>query len=180
MSVLQIFGFKSLAVAIGDLYFVDPAADAGQEGAEHGVRLELRMIDAAPPSGGSIYASQLVSLGVPIWRADLLETVAGKPGSFDRTHHHPQMQGWEPGPRCFDPDMTADPIRWLGRTLSDLDRIVGWSGLATLTAEDKDGILQALREITAAVERGLEDVRSNRVEAAAEAHAETGVRRGWL
>ena len=41
--MLQVFGFDRIGVVIGDLYFIDPNPRPGQEGAERGVRLEVRM-----------------------------------------------------------------------------------------------------------------------------------------
>ena len=43
LPVLYAFGFERVGVVVGDLYFVDPNPREGQEGAEHGVRLELRV-----------------------------------------------------------------------------------------------------------------------------------------
>ena len=94
--MLHVFGFEKVGVAVGDLYFVNPQPGAGQEGAERGVRLEVRLL-ASPPKEGSLYASRPILVDQPIWRADLLESVVGGPGTWDRTHHHPKMRGWEPG-----------------------------------------------------------------------------------
>ena len=43
--MLCTFGFERIGVLISDLYFVDPSPGKGQEGAEHGVRLELRVLE---------------------------------------------------------------------------------------------------------------------------------------
>lgn len=117
--MLYAWGFERVGVVAGDLYFIDPDPAPGQEGAERGVRLEVRLLER-PPLTGSIYAAQPIVIDRPIWRADLLETVAGPPGSHDRTHHHPKFRGWEPGRRQFDPGMTEDPIGWLTARLQDL------------------------------------------------------------
>ncbi|MDQ2816272.1 MAG: hypothetical protein M3Z75_31630 [Actinomycetota bacterium] len=93
--MLYAFGFERVGVLVSDLYLVDPAPGKGQEGAEHGVRLELRVLEPGALKG-SIYSAQPIEVGQPIWRADLLESVAGRPGSSDRTHHHPVFSGWEP------------------------------------------------------------------------------------
>lgn len=45
--MLYAFGFERVGVVVGDLYFDNPRAARGQEGAEHGVRLELRMLERA-------------------------------------------------------------------------------------------------------------------------------------
>jgi hypothetical protein len=39
--MLYAFGFERVGAVVGDLYFVNRRAARGQEGAEHGVRLEI-------------------------------------------------------------------------------------------------------------------------------------------
>ena len=97
--MLYAFGFERVGVVVGDLYFVDPQPHKGQKGAEHGVRLELRVLERGALKG-SIYSAQPIEVGQPIWRVDLLESVEGRPGSFDRTHYHPVFSGWNPNRRC--------------------------------------------------------------------------------
>ncbi len=99
------WGFERVSVVAGDLYFVDPEPSPGQEGAERGVRVEVRMLER-PPLTGTIYAFQPIVIDRPVWRADLLESVTGRRGSYDRTHHHPRVRGWEPGGRQYDPGLT--------------------------------------------------------------------------
>ena len=74
---LGAFGFERVGVVAGDLYFVNPRAARGQEGAEHGVRLELRMLGRGALKG-SVYSAQPIEIGQPVWRADLLESVEGE------------------------------------------------------------------------------------------------------
>lgn len=90
--MLQVFAFDKIGVVLSDLYFVDPNPGQGQEGPERGVRLEVRILSQGQLNG-SIYSARPIEVGEPVWRADLLESVDGTPGSFDRTHHHPQMRG---------------------------------------------------------------------------------------
>ena len=121
--MLYAFGFERVGVVVGDLYFVNPRAAHGQEGAEHGVRLELRLLDRGVLQG-SAYSAQPIEIGRPVWRADLLESVEGPPGSFDRTHHHPAFTGWEPGPgdaeslRAVAPEIVAVTRRLLEKVRS--------------------------------------------------------------
>ena len=117
--MLYAFGFERVGVLVGDLYHLDPQPAQGQEGAEHGVRVELRVLERGALKG-SIYSAQPIEVGQPIWRADLLETVAGRPGSFDRTHHHPVFRDWDPTSRVFARELSADPLGWLGEMLADL------------------------------------------------------------
>ena len=100
-------------------YLLDPNPHPGQEGAEHGVRLELRVFDRGELKG-TIYSATPIEVGRPIWRVDLLKSVDGKPGSFNRTHHHQKFTGWDPGPRVFLRELWADPLGWLAGQLADL------------------------------------------------------------
>ena len=126
--MLYVFGFERVSVLISDLYFIDPAPLDGQESAERGVRLEVRMLERGELKG-SIYSAQPIGIGRPAWRADLLESVDSVPGSLDRAHHHPAFTGWEPGHRVFDEVLSADPVRWVGEQLADLEGLLRRSGI---------------------------------------------------
>jgi hypothetical protein len=153
--MLYVFGFEQLGVVVSDLYFLDPKPGKGQEGAEHGVRLELRALERGALKG-TIYSAQPIEVGQPIWRVDLLETVAGPPGSADRTHHHPAFRGWDPGPRVFARELTADPLGWLGARLADLDGVLAAAGFPADAAGpgDAESLRRAAPEIVD-VTRGL-------------------------
>jgi hypothetical protein len=152
--VLYVFGFERTAVVLGDLYFVDPNPEIeGQESPEHGVRLEVRAITPGPLQG-SIYSAQPIHIGDLIWRADLLESVDGPPGSFDRTHHHPGVSaGLEPGRRVFDPEMSAAPVEWVGHQLADLEALLEQAGAGGHPADAADA--QSLRDCLAEVLEAL-------------------------
>ena len=135
--MLYAFGFERVGVVVADLYFLDPRPGKGQEGAEHGVRLELRVLGRGELKG-SIYSAQPIEVGQPIWRADLLESVDGRPGSFDRTHHHPAFTGWNPGRRVFVKGLSADPLGWVGEQLADLDGLLASAGCPADTAGPDD------------------------------------------
>jgi hypothetical protein len=159
--VLYAFGFDRVGVLVGDLYFVDPQPRKGQEGAEHGVRLELRVLERGALKG-SVYSAQPIEVGRPIWRADLLESIAGLPGSFDRTHHHPAFRGWDPSHRVFLRELSADPLGWLGEKLADLDGLLVSAGFPAETAgpDDAEGLRAAAPEIVDAARRLLDKVRT--------------------
>ena len=159
--MLYVFGFERVGVVVGDLYFVDPLPAEGQEGAEHGVRVELRVLDRGPLRG-SVYSAQPIEVAEPVWRADLLESVAGRPGSHDRTHHHPAFTGWNPGHRVFVRELSADPLGWLGGKLADLDGLLDAGGFPADTAgpDDARELRAAAPEIVAATARLLDRVRS--------------------
>ena len=158
--MLYAFGFERVGVVLGDLYFVDPKPSKGQEGAEHGVRLELRVLDRGALKG-TIYSATPIDVGRPIWRVDLLESVDGKPGSFDRTHHHPVFHDWDPTSRVFARELSADPLGWLGGKLADLDGVLADAGFPADTAGPVDAadLRAAAPEIVDVARRLLEKVR---------------------
>ena len=179
--MLYAFGFERVGVLVGDLYFVDPEPHRGQEGAEHGARIELRVFGRGPLKG-SIYSAQPIEIGRPIWRADLLESVEGPPGSFDRTHHHPAFTGWEPGRRVYVADMSDDPLGWLGACLADLDGLLASAGFPAGTAGpgDAESLRAAAPEIVAVARRLLERVRSGELGRPPADESPDVVRAGWL
>jgi hypothetical protein len=130
--VLYVFGFESICVAVSDLYVLSAEPAPGQEGAERGVRLEVRMLERAELRG-SAYSSRPIGIGRPIWRADLLESVDGPAGSYDRTHHHPGAKGWEPGQRRFVEELSSDPLGWVEARLGDLDGLLDEATLGAAT-----------------------------------------------
>jgi hypothetical protein len=179
--MLQAFAFDRLGVVVGDLYFKDPKPGKGQDGAEHGVRLELRVINRGEPKG-TIYAAIPIEVAEPVWRVDLLESVDGKPGSYDRTHHHPEFSGWNPSRRVFVRDLTQDPFGWLEAQLSDVSGILELAGFPadTASAEDVAGLKGSAPEIAAAARTLLERVRAGELgRPPADADAD-GIRNGWL
>lgn len=179
--MLAVFGFDRIGVVLGDLYFVTPQPAPGQEGAERGVRVEVRFMEAQQ-GDGSIYASRPILIGEPIWRLDLLESVSGQPGSFDRTHHHPAMRGWEPGQRQFERELSADPLGFLGGRLRDLPGLLAQAGLPGDAASDDDvrQVRASAEDIVTATAKMLERVRRGEL-AHATAPDESGLARtGWL
>lgn len=179
--MFYVFGFERVGVAVSDLYFVDPDPEAGQEGAERGVRLELRMLERGELKS-SIYSARPISVGRPIWRVDLLESVAGPPGSFDRTHHHPAFRGWEPGPRMFVEELSAHPLQWVGEKLSDLEDLLEQAGLARdeVDAMEAASIRGCVPEILDTVSRLLDKVRAGELARAPGDEPLTNARISWL
>jgi|SRR5271165_1693346 len=182
--MLYAFGFERVGVLVGDLYHLDPQPAKGQEGAEHGVRVELRVLEREALKG-SIYSAQPIEVGQPIWRADLLETVAGRPGSFDRTHHHPVFRDWDPTSRVFARELSADPLGWLGETLADLDALLATAGFPaeTVGPDDAARLREVTPEIVDATRRLLDKVRAGELGTVPRDQTpdrETGIRAGWL
>jgi hypothetical protein len=159
--VLYAFGFERVGVLVSDLYFVNPDPLEGQEGAERGVRLEVRLLERGELKG-SIYSAQPIVVDRPVWRADLLESVDSEPGSLDRAHHHPRFRGWDPGARSFDEDLSAVPLDFVAARLADLDGLVAAAGLAPgdVGPGDADALRAAVPEVVAATRRLLDRVRA--------------------
>lgn len=179
--MLYAFGFERIGVVVSDLYFVDPNPGKGQEGAERGVRLEVRMLDRGELKG-SIYSAQPIEVGQPIWRVDLLESVAGPPGSFDRTHHHPAFRGWEPGSRVFTKELTANPLGWLGAQLADLEGVLERAGVPVdeTTARDAESLRGSVEGVVGATEQLLGKVRAGELGRPPAVEPLTSARAGWL
>jgi hypothetical protein len=178
--MLQLFGFERLGVVLSDLYFLDAAPLPDQHGAERGVRLELRVLERQALEG-SEDSAQPVRIGQPIWRADLLESV-GAPGSSDRTHDHPRFDGWEPGERVFDADLSADPLGWLAARLSALEDLLERAEMASERTGglDAKALAHAALDIVAAASRTLRKVRAGELAEPPAVEPTVTTRLGWL
>jgi hypothetical protein len=178
--VLWTLTFDRAGVAISDLYFVDPNLDQGDDGAERGVRLELRMFERDELKG-SVYSAVPIRIDRPIWRVDMLETVDSTPGSLNRAHHHPRFHGWDPGMRVFDEELSADPRSWIRKQLADIDGVLERAGVATdeLGPDDVSSLRAAADKIAAELDEQLAAVAAGK---AGLAPAEGGdfVRQSWL
>lgn len=178
--MLAAFGFENLGVVVGDMFFVDPAPNEGQETPERGVRLELRVVDRAEPHG-SIYAGIPIAFNRPVWRVDLFGSTESPPGTLDRAHHHPRFDGWEPGRRNFVPELSADPVSWLADQLADPAAVLDRAGVNPddVSEADKIGLAAAAPDIVAAVKRMLDGVRDGQL-APEPAEPVAAARTGWL
>ena len=179
--MLQAFVFERVGVVVGDLYFLDPNPHPGQEGAEHGVRLELRVFDRGDLKG-TIYSAMPIEVGRPIWRVDLLESVDGKPGSFNRTHHHPKFNGWDPTARQFLRELSSDPLGWLAGQLADLPAVLERAEVPPEVADPSDAA--SLRDIAPAIVgvtgMMLDKVRAGELGLPPADDAVDSIRNGWL
>src|SRR6185437_2439277 len=181
-SMLQAFVFEKVGVVVGDLYFLDPNPHKGQEGPEHGVRLELRVIDRGELKS-SIYSAVPIAVGKPIWRVDLLESVDGKPGSFNRTHHHPVFtEQWDPTGRVFLRELSQDPLGWLGGQLADLSAILDRAEVPQDVADpfDAASLKEMAPAIVSAASMMLDKVRAGELGTAPADGAPDSIRNGWL
>ena len=179
--MLQAFVFERVGIVVGDLYFLDPNPHPGQEGAEHGVRLELRVFDRGDLKG-TIYSAMPIEVGRPIWRVDLLEAVDGKPGSFNRTHHHPKFNGWDPTGRQFLRELSSDPLGWLAAQLADLPAVLERAGVPPEVADPSDAA--SLRDIAPAIvgvtSMMLDKVHAGELGLPPADDAVDSIRNGWL
>ena len=179
--MLQVFGFDRIGVVIGDIYFIDPTPAKGQEGPERGVRLEVRMLQPGELTG-SIYSARPISIAEPVWRADLLESADGPPGSLNRAHHHPNMRDWEPGKRVFDRALSSDPVGWVGTMLSYLEGLLDRAGIdvdAALAA-DAENLRGAVPEVQRAVTGMLDRVKAGELGKPPDGDDLTSARVSWL
>jgi len=179
--MLYAFGFERVGVLFSDMYVVIPDPLPGQEGAERGVRLEVRLLERGELKG-SIYSSRPIEVGQPVWRADLLEALDGPPGSLNRAHHHPAFRGWEPGSRVFDAGLTARPVPWVGDRLADLEGLLERAGVPAdeATAADARALRGCLPEIMDTVGRLLDRVRAGELAASPGGGTAASARVGWL
>jgi hypothetical protein len=179
--VLYAFGFERIGVVVSDIYFVDPNPGPGQEGAERGVRLEVRMV-APGELKGTIYSARPIEIAEPIWRADLLEAVSSPPGSLNRAHHHPAFNGWEPGRRNFDRNLSASPVAWVGEQLSDLDALLERGGVTPDESFKADGesLRGCVAQIMAAVQNLLDKVKAGELATAPDGDEPDSARVSWL
>jgi len=121
---------------------------------EHGVRIELRELPAQPHRG-SESAAQVITADRPLWRADLFDRLTDAPGSFGVAHYHPEFSGNEPSSRNWDPELTADPWRWLHDQLAGLGKGPGrdaWQQLEPADAGELSRLANAI--VTQARELG--------------------------
>ena len=178
--MLYVFGFDRVGIVLADLYFLDPNPGAGQEGAERGVRIELRRLEVGEMQG-SIYAARPIGIEAPMWRVDMLERVDGPAGSFDRTHHHPRCANWEPDARVFDPALSADPLGWFGDRLRNIESVLDDARIdrSELGPNDAEEIRASAPEIVACLEHLLDRVHKGELAVAPE-QTTAFARVGWL
>ena len=159
----QAWIFGTLAVTVARVDFLDPNHATTPDPRERGVRVELR--PTRSDHQGSIYASPQIGLAPAVCRFDLLESA---PQAADRMHWHPDMNGGEPGRRFFDPEIPADPLRWLADRLHEVETLLERSGADEIPrhrasvariAEACDEIVEAVRDGLAWARQPWPDVR---------------------
>lgn len=174
--MLHLFGSEHIGVVLGDVFFVDPRPSPGQEGAESGVRLELRHL-TRPPLRGSIYSAQPMSVGEPLFRVDLFESFPAGRGTRDRVHYHPKFSSWDPGPRHFDPALSAAPSTWLRERFGKLGELFPE---VQIVEEDRRTLEAQAEAIVRTVDHLWTTVRSGALDPPAGWASKSSFRRGWL
>jgi hypothetical protein len=112
-----------LAVLVRHWFEIDPDVT------EHGARVELRVLERHPHQG-SESASQVLTLGRPILRADLFDLIGPPPGNMARAHYHVVFDGYEPVTRQWDDALGENPLGWLRTQLRDMSPTLTQAGLS--------------------------------------------------
>jgi hypothetical protein len=126
--------------------------------ADGGARVEIRRVEQVEgPShrpGAAGFTVAPVGGGGGIWRADLF-LVLSQPGT-SCFHYHPQFESDDVGERFFEPDMAADPRKWITAKLTDITGTLVKAGAADVAASiNLDEHERALPLMLAAVDACL-------------------------
>lgn len=177
--MLWTLAFDRVGVVMSDLYFVDPALDQGESGAERGVRLELRRFERDELKG-SVYSAVPIRVDRPIWRVDLLETADSEPGSLNRAHHHPRFHDWDPGRRAFVAELSASPLTWVRDRFAAIEEVLDEARVdAAELGDDVEALRAAGPVVVAQLEHMLAEVAAGRAGTAPSEHGDF-VRQSWL
>jgi hypothetical protein len=108
--------------------------------------------------------------------------VDGKPGSFNRTHHHPKFGGnWDPTSRVFLRELSKDPLGWLTGQLSDLPGILDRAEVPQDVADPSDAasLKDLAPTIVGVAGMMLDKVRAGELGTAPADGAVDSIRNGW-
>lgn len=181
--MLYVFGVNKVGVVLGDLFFLDFPRFKTRSAAEHGVRLEVRLLERLELRG-SIYSSPPIEVGLPVWRADLLQRVSSPPHSFDMTHHHPLPDGWDfRSDRVYEPEMQKDPLEFVAGQLRDIRFLIERAGYdpAIVTDPELEELREIVPDIIAATRRLLDKIANGDLAAEpADIREDALIRVGWL
>jgi hypothetical protein len=104
--------------------------------ADGGARVEIRRVEQVEGPrhrpGAAGFTVGPVGGGTGIWRADLF-MVLSQPGT-PCFHYHPQFESDDVGERVFEPDMAADPRKWIAARLADITGLLEKAGAADVAA----------------------------------------------
>jgi hypothetical protein len=131
--MIRAFVFAESAVLVRHWVEIDAETAA----MEHGARMELRRLDIQPQRGSGS-AAQAFVIDRPVWRVDLFDRLDAPPGNYNAAHYHPCFDGDEPSDREFSLDLTADPLAWVRRRLSDIPATYAASNVRLAAGEGDD------------------------------------------
>ena len=160
--MLYAFGFERIGVVASDLYFVDPNPGPGQEGPEQGVRVEVRLLERGELQRLDLFGAadrgRARRSGAPT-----CSSRSSTPARSTARTTTRGSRGWEPGGRKFVKEMTANPVAWVGKYLSDVEghaRSGGGVSPDEVGESDADELRAATPDIMDAVRRLLDRVRA--------------------
>ncbi|MBW3606350.1 MAG: hypothetical protein KY460_15885 [Actinobacteria bacterium] len=147
----MVYAFIVGPVAITVRYWEEHAPNSQVEA---GARVEVRrvtpVIGGHDRPGAAGWRIAPVSDG-GIWRADLLELIAGDQHE-PRHHYHPDFRDGDVGTRVFDPTLTADPVGWTMDHLAGLPALLVEAGAPELANEiDMAALRRALPAVRTAI-----------------------------
>lgn len=122
-----------------------------------GARVEIRRVDSVPgredrPGTAGLRVGSVGDGG--IWRADLF-MVLSEPGR-PVFHFHPKFEDGDVGERYEDPELDADPRRWITEQLDDIAGLLQRAGFGDLAASmDMYEHRQAMPHILSAIDSCL-------------------------
>jgi hypothetical protein len=134
--MIRAFVFSQSAVFVRHWFEIDQ----DDSSMEHGARIELRRLDVQPQRGSGAAAQKYV-IDQPLWRVDLFDRLDAPPGNYKVAHYHPSFDGCEPSDREFKVDLTADPLAWVTKRLSDIPATYAESGFALGPGQSNDAKL---------------------------------------
>jgi len=114
---------------------------------EAGARVEIRRVEYEEVAGATAGIAGLRFLPVSegIWRADLFRDQSGE----IIYHYHPHFQMGDVGERCFDDQLTVDPVGFVIDRLTNLRAVLVDSGAGDIADQvnyaEVDRALPAIR-----------------------------------
>src|SRR5262249_56095534 len=92
------------------------------------------------------------------------------------------VNGWGRGRRTFEPEMTSDPVGWIGKQLADLPAVLERAGVSDgeSFAADAQSLREHSPEILAVLGRLLDDVKAGKAAIVPDGDAPESARNSWL
>lgn len=134
--------------------------ESASDGDECGVRVEIqRMVESVASQAATEFATKVLHISGPIWRADIFTLSSGTQHNWNRAHYHSHFNGDEPCDRDWDAALTQDPFTWLVGKLREIGNVFELAGAADLVeVGDCARIGERSAQIVAAAELMMEEV----------------------